>query len=411
MLRRGRDHVLRRLHLKLTFVWAVAWFAGIAAIGSVAMVLHARLGKTEFADIQRLRAAMVYGLTWFDQNGRFHDELLKKEPEVLGEGVDMWVIAPNSPHPELLRPLHPVFDVTSLPDIAARLLREERDVVVEGRDRAGKPYQLQAKVTYDNDDRPAAVIFVIADPRGRDAGHTAFTEGLLVAMAAAAALALAGGNLLSRLFLRPVVQSFDRQERLLAAAAHELRAPVANLLAVCESTRYGDTSPDQGLARVEQIAAQSAGLVDKLLVMARLDADVEGLAKTPLRLDLLIEAIVPEDGTVSFQATESVVNADGRLVQTAVRNLIENALVHGGNAPQRPRVRVMVQNRSVVVEDDGPGFPKALLLRATEPFQKAGNSPGSGLGLSIVQNIVRLHGGELRLENRAPRGARVTLIL
>ncbi|RKP43870.1 sensor histidine kinase [Trinickia fusca] len=414
MQQRGRDRLLRRLHWKLTLVWAAAWFVGVATIGTVALILHSRFADEAFASKQRLLAATVYGLTWFDPKGAFHDELLRKEPDVFVPGVDIWVIAPQRSKPVVLRPAHPVFDIASLPELAARVLADEQDTAIEATDSRGRRYALRVKVTYDNADKPVAVIFVIADPSVRDASRTRFARGLALAMTILAVLGLAGGNVLSRYLLRPVQRSFQTQERLLAAAAHELRAPVANLMAVSESARLGDVSPEEGLAKAERIAAHSAELVDKLLLMARLDATVETVEMKPLRLDLLVEAMLPEDGSVSLEAVESVVEADSRLVRIAVRNLLENALRHGSSRTKQKAgnpVRVTVRNAMVIVEDDGPGFSRDLLDRATEPFQKANDSSGTGLGLAIVQGIALLHGGGLRLENRRPSGARVTLAL
>lgn len=410
MQQRGRDKTLRHLYLKLTAVWVAAWLLGVALLGALAISLHDRLANAAFADQQRLLATTVYGLTWFDADGKFHDELLHKESGVFVSGTDVWIIAPHAKAPLLLQPSHPFFIIASLPGLAEQRLRQGKDYAEEGRDRHQRPYYLYAKVTYDNDDNPVAVILVVADPTPRDASHTKFIHHLQLLMIVLVVLGLLCGNMLSRYLLRPVVRSFQSQERLLASAAHELRQPVANLVAVCESIRLGDLPADQGVPRIARIATESAALVDKLLLMARLDAQAEAVSKEPLRLDLLVEALLPEDGSAAFKADESVVVADSRLVQIAVRNLIENALRHGA-AESPARIQVTVQKGAVIVEDTGPGFPKDLLGRATEPFQKASDSSGTGLGLAIVQSIAGLHSGKLLLENRTPHGSRVTLKL
>jgi signal transduction histidine kinase len=311
----------------------------------------------------------------------------------------------------LLRPQRPRFDLAEPFALAEAVIAGGRDIANEGHDRRGRAYLLQAKVTYDDRDRAIAAILVLADPGARDAAHAAFVRWTLAIAAALAAFGILVGHVLSRRSLRPAIASFEQQERFIAAAAHELRTPVARLQALCESAQDGRESPAQVLAKVERVTTQTAGLVDQLLLLARLDAAASPVHKEPVRLDLLVEAILPDDRPIAFHAAESVVNADLRLVQTAVRNLIDNALLHATPDTGDEPISVTVSGRRVIVEDRGPGFPESLLQRIREPFVTGPASRGSGLGLSIVQHIAQLHGGELRLENRAGGGARVELSL
>lgn len=405
-----RERTLRRLHLRLTASWTLAWLLCVASLGAVAVLTHARLSELDLESSLRLRATAVYGLTWFDAEGVFHDEVLRKEPGVLDEGVDVWVIAPGPPARILLAPTRPRFTLAEPLRLAATVTEREHEGIEEGRDLQGKRYRLHAKVTYDAADRPRAAILIVADPSVRDAAHAAFVRQILMITAALAGFGLLVGNALSRRALRPVMASFAQQERFIASAAHELRAPVADLIAVCETAGDGEP-PGHALNRVHRIAGQTADLVDKLLLLARLDSPNVTLSRESVRLDLLVEALLPEDGSVHLDADASVVNADARLIQVAVRNLVENALLHGRPDASGCRVRVRVDATSVAVEDDGPGFPAQFMQRITEPFVSSASSPGAGLGLSIVQHIATLHGGELLLENRSPHGARAVLRL
>lgn len=411
MVSRSRDRTLRGLHVRLTLGWAGAWLLCIAALCGVAIATHARLSRLDFESAMQLRATAVYGLTWFDERGAFHSELLRKEPGVLDDGVDIWVVAPGTPERVWLAPQRPRFDLPLRSVLQRAWSSGARDFNEERRDLRGRPYRLQAKATYDNDDRRRAVILVVADPSLRDAAQAAFVRDTLLIVAGLAVVGLLIGNALARRSLRPVVQSFETQERFIASAAHELRAPVANLRALCESAEAGDETPQRAVARAGQIAMQASELVDKLLLLARLDAANPRLTKEPVRLDLLVEAVLPEDGSVALDAEASVVQADASLIQSAVRNLVENALAHGRQRDAGARVRVTVRAGRVAVEDEGPGFPAELMQRIAEPFVASAGSRGAGLGLSIVLQIVRLHGGALDLENRTPHGARATLRL
>lgn len=408
---RRREQVLRRLHLRLTAIWTAAWLLCVIVLCGVAIATHARLTQLDLASNLRLRATAVYGLTWFDADGRFHDEVLRKEPGVIDGGSDIWVIGKGPPPQVLLRPEHPRFDLAEPFALADTVIRGGDDLASEGRDRRGRAYLLQAKVTYDDRDRPIAAILVLADPSARDATHAAFVRWTLLIAAALAAFGILVGHVLSRRSLRPAIASFEQQERFIAAAAHELRTPVARLQALCESAHDGREPPAQVLTKVERVATQTAGLVDQLLLLARLDAAATPVNREPVRLDLLVEAILPEEREIVFHGEESVVNVDLRLVQTAVRNLIDNALLHAATDAASGPITVTVSGRKVIVEDRGPGFPETLLQRIREPFVTGPGSRGSGLGLSIVQHIAQLHGGQLRLENRAGGGARAELAL
>ena len=101
-------------------------------------------------------------------------------------------------------------------------------------------------------------------------------------------------------------------------------------------------------------------------------------------------------------------------MRRAFRNLLENAGIHG----VRATVRIAHDDRGliVVIEDEGPGIPETDLERVFEPFVRLDESRsptkgGAGLGLAIAQTIIRGHGGNILLENRAEGGLRITVAL
>lgn len=410
MAKRRHNALYQRLYLKLTASWALAWIAGIALLGMLAISTNHRLGRVGLEDMLRLRAMAVYGLTWFDAQGRFHDELLRKEPGILTGGVDIWVVSQRPSGEILLRPRQTIFDISSPAALANADVDSADGAIHEGRDKSGAVFLFLTKPTYDDADRVAASIVVMGDPRATEAAHAAFTRHLLLAMTALALLGLLVGNLLARLALRPVAETIDMRERLIAAAAHELRAPVANLLAICDSTTYGDTSLEDGFAQVRHVAKASADMTDKLLLLAQLDSSATGVAREKVRLDLMVEAALPETHAIRTDMDESVVVADKRLMQIAVRNLIENALNHGSPGDDTgASIRITVRHGTFTIEDGGAGFPADQLANLREPFHKSPGSRGYGLGLAIVQHIAELHGGQLTLENLVPHGARARL--
>ena len=101
-------------------------------------------------------------------------------------------------------------------------------------------------------------------------------------------------------------------------------------------------------------------------------------------------------------------------LRRALRNLLENAAAYGARAAAHVE-RDDAETR-VVVEDEGPGIPEAELERVFEPFvrleaSRSRETGGSGLGLAIARGIVRGHGGDIRLANRAEGGLRATVAL
>jgi signal transduction histidine kinase len=101
-------------------------------------------------------------------------------------------------------------------------------------------------------------------------------------------------------------------------------------------------------------------------------------------------------------------------LKRAVRNLIENAVTYG----KRARVTLTrdEQEMRIVIDDDGPGIPEADFERVFAPFvrleeSRSQETGGIGLGMAIARSIVRGHGGDITLANRAEGGLRVALHL
>jgi signal transduction histidine kinase len=101
-------------------------------------------------------------------------------------------------------------------------------------------------------------------------------------------------------------------------------------------------------------------------------------------------------------------------VERALQNLVDNAVKYGG------RAHIRLSNGGgqveIRVDDEGPGLPPELLDKAFDPFFRAEQSRnretgGTGLGLSIARNLMRAHGGDITLENRAGGGLSARIVL
>ncbi len=209
--------------------------------------------------------------------------------------------------------------------------------------------------------------------------------------------------------LNRMLDALDRaraaERRLLADASHELRTPVTALRGnAAFARRHG---ADAGLlAELEADADRLARLVDDLLALER-----EAGARTPDEEVALADVVdaAAEGATVTERAPLAVRGQAGAL-ERALRNLVDNARVHG-----RGEVRVAVSregDRAVLsVSDDGPGIPPDAAEAALRRFWRgpdaaAQRRPGSGLGLAIVAATAERHGGEVRID-----GATVALVL
>ncbi len=198
---------------------------------------------------------------------------------------------------------------------------------------------------------------------------------------------------------------------LLANASHELRSPLARLRMAAE------LNAENPSAQRRQEMLESLGeldqLVEEILLASRLDH--VGPGKENAVVDLL--ALAAEEAArhgVDVNGKAAIVRGDARLLTRMVRNLILNALRHGA-PPVEVSVDIAGGVVTVSVRDHGPGIPDAEKERVFEPFYRptgrAEASGGWGLGLALVRQIARHHGGDVTIETPAGGGARFVVSL
>jgi len=184
---------------------------------------------------------------------------------------------------------------------------------------------------------------------------------------------------------------------LLANASHELRTPLSRIRLGVELLKDGG-DPERRAA-LQQDIAELDTLIDEILLMSRLDAG----SHTDLsqRIDLVAlaaeECARYEDCALSGQAPEIL--GDPRLLRRLVRNLLENAHIHGA-----PPVEVVISQSEVAVAltvaDGGGGIPEADREKVFQPFFRSPNRQnvkGYGLGLPLVRQIAEVHGGTVAI--------------
>jgi signal transduction histidine kinase len=217
--------------------------------------------------------------------------------------------------------------------------------------------------------------------------------------------------------------------------AHDLKTPLNRLRNRVEGALrepYGEPVYREALERTIEEADGLIKTFNGLLSIARIEAGAGG--ENPESLDVsallrdvaeLYEPVAEERGMeLKTQAQAPVfIRADRQLIGQAIANLIDNAIKYGtaetgkGKTGTKPEITVSAKVKGavaeIVVTDRGPGVPPAERERVLDRFvrlEASRSEPGSGLGLSLVAAVARLHGGSLRLEDNEP-GLRVILAL
>ncbi len=221
-----------------------------------------------------------------------------------------------------------------------------------------------------------------------------------------------------------VQQSLEQERRFTANAAHELRNPLAALRAQAEVARDSNDAAHTRAALDQVITAcdRLTRLVAQLLLLARVGE--QAAPRDTCRLDLLareaLAALAPEAlaaGQEVALAADAPVTMRGNatLLEALLRNLVDNALRHGG-----PGVHVLVsvqqhgERALLEVLDDGRGVDDAARATLGTPFQRPAGTeaPGSGLGLALVRRIAAWHGGTATIgAGDEGRGLRVRVSL
>jgi signal transduction histidine kinase len=195
-------------------------------------------------------------------------------------------------------------------------------------------------------------------------------------------------------------------QMLLANCSHELRTPLTRMRLATERLP-ADTARAELVDNIVELDA----LIGELLLTSRLD-----VARKPDRIEpvdllaLAAEEAAHFDCEVTGQP--ATVDGDPLLLRRLVRNLLENARLHGGGATD-VRISGDEGTARIVIEDAGPGVPPEDRGQIFEPFYRArgATSQGVGLGLAIVRQIARVHGGDVVYEPRDGGGSRFIVSL
>jgi signal transduction histidine kinase len=200
--------------------------------------------------------------------------------------------------------------------------------------------------------------------------------------------------------------------QLLANVSHELRTPLTRARMALELLP-AEVRPELR-ARMNQDIAELDELISELLLASRLDAKEPPLHSESL--DLLALA-AEEAARCGIEAAGEPVSVEGepRLLRRLVRNLLDNAQRHASGSAVELAVGRRDAYAVLTVADRGPGVPESERERIFEPFYRVPAAPpraeGTGLGLALVRQIARRHGGEARCLGREGGGSVFEVVL
>ncbi|GAB3629193.1 histidine kinase [Pandoraea terrae] len=224
-------------------------------------------------------------------------------------------------------------------------------------------------------------------------------------------------------FMQRLATSRALMRRVIGDAAHQLRTPVTALTAQAELlSQAGDDATRQShVARLQKQARGLGALIHQLINHAMVQHRADSVAPVPVDLAELLREAMREslsyatrdiDFALSAPQAPCWVAGDALSLREAVKNVLVNALAYG--APHQLHVDLTANEAEWCVRffDDGPGIPEADWQRVRTPFAaRSGGREGASLGLAMVAEVMRAHGGQMRFERIEGEGFAVVLTM
>ena len=208
---------------------------------------------------------------------------------------------------------------------------------------------------------------------------------------------------------------YEQQRSYISQVTHELKTPLASIQLHLETIRLRKPTQDKLERFLDTMLADTERLnhqINNILMAARLERRIQGTQHPVIDLSALVRRFMeqkrdklPEGGSIVLDIEDGVqVAADAEKMETALRNLFENAVLY---SPASPEIRVSLRregkNCLVTFADRGMGIEKRELRKIFRMFHRVRrpgeNIRGTGLGLYIVSSVVREHHGRIRAES------------
>jgi len=227
--------------------------------------------------------------------------------------------------------------------------------------------------------------------------------------------------------IRKDLKLAERQKNFLLSVTHELKTPIAANKLFLQTIGKRELTNEQKQEIVQKALSENdrlALMIDNILNASRIENNSLQMVKEEVDLSNLLENIAnrfkkfnPKQDIVQEISPLIKIQSDGFLIETVFNNLIENAIKYGG-ATSRIEIYLKSSNAVIIlgVKDNGPGITKENSKEIFSKFfrvesEEIRSQKGSGLGLFIVAEFVRLMKGEITYKNNMPNGANFEIIL
>lgn len=213
----------------------------------------------------------------------------------------------------------------------------------------------------------------------------------------------------------------ERQKNFLLSVTHELKTPLAANKLYLQTVLKRDLNKDQVNELVGKAVSENGRLenmIDNILNASRIESNLLRLNKEELDLVKLMQLVTERMGSIYPQAIftynlpeKKIITADRFMLETVLVNLIENAVKYAGPNPKiNLYLREIGSHCEFSVQDSGPGVEEQYRKEIFSKFYRTGNEEtrtqkGSGLGLYIVDQLIRLHGGNIVCSESKDGGA------
>ena len=224
--------------------------------------------------------------------------------------------------------------------------------------------------------------------------------------------------------------SFAMQKNFIANASHELRTPLTSINGQLEVLMMKDRTTDEYKSSLGSVLEDIKSLIDlsnRLLLIASTSAEGPANYSNKVRIDEILWQsqeeikkfnpgyhinILPDESIAD--SDQVIVKGDEYLLKVAVSNIMENACKYSADQTVNVRFGYHDKSMELVFEDNGIGISEEDIKKVSEPFYRGANAipySGTGIGLSLVNQIINNHNGTVEITSQIGKGTKVTLML
>ncbi len=232
------------------------------------------------------------------------------------------------------------------------------------------------------------------------------------------------GWVLAGIAMKPIKESYEQLQRFTADASHELRSPLAAIVSNSQVALMPSlqNSPQQRtcIEEIEKAAKAMSNLISNLLFLARTQRQLTSAGKEKIDVVIILRSLVNKylgqakllnrNLEINLPERSIYLKGNSELLQLALSNLIDNAFKYTSSGG-KIEINLSIQSRRATIEitDDGIGIPETDLPHIFERFYRVDTARsretgGFGLGLSIVEQIISVHGGKISVNSKIGEG-------